>query len=366
MPGAPALSGTAGALIGVLDACLVNGFGSVTLNSLAVSNNVATGTVSAGHGLAMIRGANNASPGVGPVIRIAGATPAALNGDWRLASAPNGTTFTFSTEGIANQIATGTITAKRAPLGFSKAFSGTNKAAYRAASVASTRLYFRVDDTTTTYATVKGYESMSDADTGAGAFPAAARYAIKSTTANSTARSWRACGDHAGFYLFINPNGDVYWDGHAWTDLLPLREGDAYHTLLCANTNSSSWGNSNLHLINVVTGKDMPRGHLQTGGSIQAVFLTHARVGGLGYAGMSDYPSAADNAVYCAPVDVWENAAADRPRGVMPGLYSPLHSGNPPDGTLIDKVPQLSGKALFTQSLVSAYRAAIDILGPWR
>lgn len=162
MAGAPALSGTVGALIGVLDACLVNGFGTVTLNSLVVAGNVATGTVNAGHGFAMIGGA------VGPVIAIAGATPAGLNGTWCIASVPGSTTFTFSTAGIADQAATGTITAKRPPLGFSKAFSGTNKAAYRADDVASSRLYLRVADDGTgaaTYARVRGFETMSDVDT---------------------------------------------------------------------------------------------------------------------------------------------------------------------------------------------------------
>ena len=137
MSGAPVLSGTAGTLIAVLDACLVNGFGSVTLNSLVVQNNVATATVSGGHGFAMIVGVNNVSPGVGPVVRIDGATPAALNGDWRLASVPNSTTFTFAAEGIPDQTATGTITAKRAPAGWAKAFGGANKAAYQPMPAAS-------------------------------------------------------------------------------------------------------------------------------------------------------------------------------------------------------------------------------------
>ena len=102
MSGAPALSGTAGALIGVLDACLVDGFGSVTLDSAAVASNVATRSISTGHGFAMIGD-------TGSVIRIAGATPSGLNGDWRVASVPGSTTFTFVTSGISDQTASGTI-----------------------------------------------------------------------------------------------------------------------------------------------------------------------------------------------------------------------------------------------------------------
>ena len=61
--GVPQLSGTAGALITVLDACLVNGYGSVTLDSITVTSNVATCTKSTGHGF-------TALGTVGPVIRV--------------------------------------------------------------------------------------------------------------------------------------------------------------------------------------------------------------------------------------------------------------------------------------------------------
>jgi hypothetical protein len=44
MTGAAALSGQAGKLIDVLDACLINGFNQVTLTSLVVASNVATCT----------------------------------------------------------------------------------------------------------------------------------------------------------------------------------------------------------------------------------------------------------------------------------------------------------------------------------
>ena len=40
--GAPQLSGTSGALIAVLDACLITGFGTVSVTSLTVADGVAT------------------------------------------------------------------------------------------------------------------------------------------------------------------------------------------------------------------------------------------------------------------------------------------------------------------------------------
>lgn len=113
MTGAPnTVNNTAGGLLSVLNACLDTGFNSVTLTSLAVSSNVATAT-KANHGFAAL---TDGTIRVYPVIRISGATPAELNGDWRLASIPDADTFTFATTGISDQTASGTITAKRAPL----------------------------------------------------------------------------------------------------------------------------------------------------------------------------------------------------------------------------------------------------------
>lgn len=137
MPGAPTLNKAAGAIIPVLDACLVNGFDTKTLDSLVVSSNVATATIAAGHSYRKYA-----------VIEISGATPSGLNGQHRITST-TGTTFTFETTGIADQTATGTITAKMAPAGWSKPFTGTNEAVYAPNKVGASSAFFRVIDTST-------------------------------------------------------------------------------------------------------------------------------------------------------------------------------------------------------------------------
>lgn len=372
MAGAPALSGTAGTLIAVLDACLKDGFGAVTLNGLVVAGNVATGTVSGGHGFAMIGGA------VGPVIRIAGATPSALNGDWRIASVPNGTTFTFATTGIADQTATGTITAKRAPLGFSKPFSGTNKAAYRADDPASGRLYLRVADDgagAATYARVRGYETMSDVDTGTGPFPTDAQvsgglYWGKSSAASATARAWRLVGDAQGFAFFVNQDGSGNWINGLFADIPSEKAGDAYRTLLVGGTTTTISSMGNLHTINNAAGHYLPRSHTQTGSSISVLKDSHRLTqSGMGYqfAGIS-YPALPGNQFYCVPVDVCESNTLLR--GALPGIYAPLHpSTSLTDGSFQSDVSGLDGRTLLVQRMVSAgthYACAIDLTGPWR
>ena len=112
--GAPTLNGVAGSLIDVLDACLVNGFGAVTVSTLSVASEVATVTVSTGHDLEMV-GVNT-----GPVISVSGATPASLNDEWRIDTVPSATQFTFRCPGRSDGSATGTISVKRAPAGWEK------------------------------------------------------------------------------------------------------------------------------------------------------------------------------------------------------------------------------------------------------
>lgn len=187
---APALVGAPGSLVALLDACLVDGFDTKTINTLVISDGIALANISSGHYFAE-----------GDVIRIAGATPSELNNDWRIASS-TADTATFSVEGIgiADGSASGTITCRRAPAGWEKLFSGTNRAAYRSLSCADHNgLILYVSDTGTTTARVRGYESMADIDTGEGPFPTDAQSSgglwwAKAEAADVT-RQWRIVAD---------------------------------------------------------------------------------------------------------------------------------------------------------------------------
>lgn len=100
--------------------------------------------------------------------------------------------------------------------GWSKAYSGTNKAAYRNGSGANARKYVRVNDAAAgsggaKEALIRGFDSMSDVDTGTTPFPSAAQSALtesgliirKSNTADSTARAWVAAADDRTLILFV-------------------------------------------------------------------------------------------------------------------------------------------------------------------
>ena len=370
MTGAPTLRGTAGALISLLDACLINGFGSVTLNSLAVASNVATATVNTGHGFTMIGG----SGGVGPVIRIAGATPEALNGDWRIASVPNSTTFTFATADISDQTATGIITAKIAPADWEKRYSGTNKAAYARTDPEATAMLLRVDDSGTTTAQVRGYEEMTDVDTGAGLFPTLAQLAAasalcaKSDAASSATRGWTLFADTQRLVFFPTYHATTSsTDQFFFGDLISYKPGDAYHCLIGFNTGLDNAGATyNTVLQSWVTTAQtyIARGVGQSGSAVTAKFVS-GLAGLIGTTGVA-YPNLANNALLLRGEAEYMEVAANTLRGRWPGVYPPLHNAPLVSG---DVVAGVAGGYVMAQRVDARVggstfngRAFIDLL----
>lgn len=376
--GATGVSGEVETLIQrILDPCLVNGYGQITLDSLVVSGNVATATKNPHNFVAV--------GSVGPVIRIAGATPSGFNGDWRV-TITSPSTFAFVTTGIVDGTATGTITAKRAPLGFSKEWSGTNTAAYRSSDVLGTRLQLRVGDNgvgSAIYARVRGYEAFADQsafdnDTGTGAFPTNALqsgggYLHKSSAASSTARAWRLFGDSQAFSLFIQYNG-TDWSGFFFGDVISERPGDSFHSLFIATSNTNGNASSYGLIGDGSILQYMARGIGQGGTAVQvAKYAAGRSLNSFGYQGVPYNPGSADNPnFYCSPVWVMDYVSPGvfMARATMPGVYCPMHPASAlTDGSLQADIAGLSGKTLFIQTMNtggSMNAAAIDITGPWR
>lgn len=319
--GAPVLSGTAGALIGVLDAVLVNGFGLQSVSALVIAGGVATATV-----------ASTPSAVVGSVILVAGATPTSLNGEQRVTAITANSVSFATTE--ANATATGTITLKVAPAGWSKLYSGTNLAAYKITSVTGTGCILRVDDTGTTVARVRGYESMTDVSTGTGLFPSVAQWASglwwsKSNAASAAARPWRIVADDRGVYFFVK-NGDTAseYQGGYFGDILSLRSNDPYACVLRANTADRSASVTAMaesfeyaDPSQSVDGLYAARAANTLGGAIKHYQAPVYAVGLplLHYTGASGwtYPSPVDNGLMLTPLACYSAAGL---RGYFPGL----------------------------------------------
>lgn len=129
---APSLDNNWGALINVLDACLVNGLSLPALSSASGDGSQVTLTFTVDHKVKMFQ-----------VIRLTGFSPDNLNGDYRVIGVPN--TSKLVIESTVTSITNGTVSLK--PLGYEKSFSGTNKAVYRNANQnAMYRPFLRVDN----------------------------------------------------------------------------------------------------------------------------------------------------------------------------------------------------------------------------
>lgn len=145
---APQLTNNFGCMIDVLDACLVNGFGSQTVSTLTASGTTVTATFGSAHNFMQYQ-----------VIKIAGATQTEYNGEFRIVTVPNANSITFQLAAAPSvTTATGTINCSLPSLGWLKPFSGTGKAAYRSSNtLLPSRPYLRVVDAldaayTSTYA----------------------------------------------------------------------------------------------------------------------------------------------------------------------------------------------------------------------
>lgn len=209
MPGAPVLRGEPGALIELFDACLISGFDARTPDSITVVGEVATVTLSGGNPYEKHA-----------VITITGASVAALNAEWRIATS-SAASLTFACPGVADGSATG-ATVKRAPAGWGKPFSDTQKAVYRSLHPLASGVCLRIDDSDARYPCVRGYEDMTGIDAGTNPFPTTAQFPAdkywwgKSDAESTSPRKWTLVAD--GLYLWYLPG---------WTSYAPLSDPPA-------------------------------------------------------------------------------------------------------------------------------------------
>lgn len=166
---APQLQNAYGSMIGVLDACLVNGISLGQISSLTAIGTTVTAVFSTAHNLLQYQ-----------VLKLAGANQSEYNGEHRILTVPNATSVTFQLATAPSvTTATGAMTATLPPLGWEKPFSSVNeagggKAAYRSKNVLlASRPYLRVVDeldsaysaTYAKYAKVGIVEDMTDINT---------------------------------------------------------------------------------------------------------------------------------------------------------------------------------------------------------
>ena len=368
MADTPILSGQAGKLIEVLDACLINGFGVRTPDSVVVADGVATVSISAGNPYEKHA-----------VVTITGASVAGLNAEWRVATSTS-TTFTFECPGLPDGAVTG-ASAKRAPAGWVKPFSAANKGVYQSADPLSTQLYLRVDDTDARYTRVRGYESITGVDTGTGPFPTLAQHAetmwtwLKSTTADTVPHKWRLFADGRFFWLLLEGRVGYAPTPNLFGDVVNVLPSDAYHCLIAANISASPANNGQGHAGSNMSSNSSARRYFaraiaQTGEPVPHYGTAIAGVGDWCGTAFSAAPDAAGNVyigseVFLLDTEAWSGAH----RGRLPGIRSSIQTNIGADLTVIEaggRAYMVVEQARGNNAASAGGSAFVDITGPWR
>lgn len=315
------MAGTTGYLDSILYATLVTGYNSKSVSSISVSSNVATITTSTSHNLT-----------VNDIIVISGANESVFNNEFRIKAITSSTTFTIDLT-TADGSATGTITCKIAPLGWTRVYTGTNKSVYRAP--AGTQFYLRIDDTQAQYATVSAYESMTTVDAGTNLIGTV--YWKKSTASDTATREWYLIGNNKTFYLFSawHNTYSTQCAGYMFGDINSVKANDSYASMLIGHTvNNPTYPGSNQSFSYVTFGvsSNYYQGHYlarSVSGIVGGIscFKFSTANGQMGYASGVLYPNPADNGLHLYPVDVGE-VTGPVYRGRMLGLYVPLEMTN--------------------------------------
>lgn len=393
--GAPVLNGTAGAMLAVLDACLVTGFDLKTLATLTVSGGVATATFTGSH---------SARPD--SVVLIAGVTGAlaALNGEQKITAKPGAASVQFATT-APDGAASGTATMKMAPLGWLKPFSGPSLGVYKSADPASTAMFLRANDADPMMCRVVGYESMTDVSTGVGAWPRESTLPGggvwgKSSVANTNPIAWVLVGDSRAFYLHVSAymgNGIGTYDRYAvgsmrgFGDMIAFKpSGDPYACALAAYfnaTNTTQWTSypSINAFDNVSGGVWAPRSHTGLGSPLAMASYPYtgqaATVSGTD-ATMGVFPSRVDGKLrlsrrYLRSLDETQ----PEPRCEVPGLLTVPQSfvvGQINHLEIVPATGELAGRKLMGLAVGGSYSTdptlnnntagltLVDITGPWR
>lgn len=230
MTGAPTNTNAAGSTLAIIDAVLVTGFNLQSVLSASVASEVMTVNYAIPHGYEDK-----------VLIRLDGAAGGSIV---RRATVTGAQVLTISATGFVDGAVAGTLSTRVAPADWERVFSDTGKAVFRSKVVGpgSTRFYYRVADTeiSGTPRILRGYESMTNVDTGIGPFPTIAQEAGAGGTiyrsSSSTARKWAAVADGRTVYICLaytsDSIGGVFWFG----DEDPISNSD----LFCAACGAKS------------------------------------------------------------------------------------------------------------------------------
>jgi len=394
MVNAPALTNANGSFIALLNAVLKEGFDVKSITSLTVAAGVATLTWTGSH---------SAIPH--SVILVAGVTggPAGfadMNGEQKVQTKPSASSCTFLTA-LPDGVYTGTITIKVASLGWESPFSsGADKAVYRSADLASTRMYLRVDDSYGSSVRLVGMETMSDINTGTGRFPTSSQSAgfpegggwWPKAEAGAQPAPWVIVGDSRIFFFHTSSyvsNGSSYnnyiiGNLRGFGDLIALRPGgDPYACMLGVQQGPGvsypTYGtidspSTNMNFLArdwTGVGSSHPNYCMPYTGAANTVSGMDSTLGA--------FPSRIDGSMRVSRKFMSQYQYGDAPRADVPGVLSIPQTGlgGLQHKTLFDGTGEFAGRKLLglvvsnggpnqLPTPVNSGMILLDVTGPWR
>ena len=334
MAGAPQFSTAARATPDILAAVLVNGFNVQAPTSAVASGGVLTLNYGSAHGYEALCH-----------ITITGASVAAANGTWRVATVPAGNQLTCTIAGLPDGALGGTISTKVAGAGWTEPFApDATTRVFR--MPAGNQRFLRVYRAANQQVFGRGYEDMPGLDTGTEPFPT-----MDQTTGNGATffqgnnpgatHLWWALASPTGFY-FVNLINAGFAQGIAafFEPTESVKPADAYNT----------------SFFTAVTGGWQARSHTGVAGAV--VSATSQITTG------QTYPSPINNGqrfVYGVPV-----IAVSTLRGLLPNAFHMLPAPAATNaGVLYSTVENITGRVRSLHSLNAHGYTAIALDEDW-
>ena len=272
--------------------------------------------------------------------------------------------------------------------GWTKAFSGTKLAAYRQG--AGSMCYLRVYDGTGTFKVrMRGYESMTDIDTGGNPFPtttqlASGVYAAIGTSTTPANKPWIVVADNKRFYLWVGASLTTAVDistSTTWQalfffgDIISFRPGDTY---CCQIMGSDSASNGTERfglagaLTSVIAGSFIARDAAQAAGSVNnsKYFDYHGSSSSptMGSTACAAYPDPVSGGINLSRIHVSNGATVRGIRGRLPGVFAPLNALPGNNGDTFSGVGDLDGRTFILLDCGSSTircRVALETSDTW-
>lgn len=251
--------------------------------------------------------------------------------------------------------------------GWTIEYTGTNQRSYKQ-PVGTLGYYLNVSDTNTTFAEVRGYETMTAFNTGSGAFPNAGVVPTY-TWAKASAAScpWTVVANERGFYWWTayTPTDVVNYSSavlNYFVELDPYGPSDVWCMEISgANNNSAPQaGNTSICGTSTIrdtsaTGKYCSRTYGGGGGAVGMNTLIVPSVWGssnvFGSTGNPTtaltYPNGPDNGLYMMPHIAVEQNALGTLRGTVRGMWAPMHSAPLAHGDTFSGTGTLAGRTFL-------------------